>query len=92
MAEAPGPSTGNPVSLAVIGGMTTSTFLTLLILPPVYTYMDDLSRGVLWLAIRVANPGMLLPAPVENVKPRDNHPVSRMRLAGPPFIMYLRGD
>ena len=51
-----------PVSLAVIGGMTTSTFLTLLILPPVYSYMDDLSEGVMWVAIRVANPGMLLPA------------------------------
>ena len=51
-----------PVSLAVLGGLTTSTFLTLLILPPVYSYMDDLSRGVMWAAIRIANPGMLLPA------------------------------
>ena len=51
-----------PVSLAVIGGMTTSTFLTLLILPPVYSYMDDLSQGVMWVAVRIANPGMLLPA------------------------------
>ncbi len=33
-----------PVSLAVFGGLTTSTFLTLLILPTVYSYMDDLSR------------------------------------------------
>ncbi len=32
-----------PVSLAVFGGLTTSTFLTLIILPTVYTYMDDLS-------------------------------------------------
>ena len=32
-----------PVSLAVFGGLTTSTFLTLLILPTVYSYMDDLS-------------------------------------------------
>ena len=51
-----------PVSLAVLGGLTTSTFLTLLILPPVYSYMDDLSRGVMWVAIRIANPGMLIPA------------------------------
>lgn len=38
-----------PVSLAVLGGLTTSTFLTLIILPGVYSYMDDLSRGGRWL-------------------------------------------
>ena len=32
-----------PVSLAVFGGLTTSTFLTLLILPTIYSWMDDLS-------------------------------------------------
>lgn len=32
-----------PVSLAVLGGLTTSTLLTLIILPAVYSYMDDLS-------------------------------------------------
>ncbi|HON00179.1 MAG TPA: efflux RND transporter permease subunit, partial [Acidobacteriota bacterium] len=45
-----------PVSLAVLGGLTTSTLLTLVILPAVYTYMDDLSRLVTWLAVRVASP------------------------------------
>ncbi len=45
-----------PVSLAVLGGLTTSTFLTLVILPSVYSYMDDLSRGASWLAVRLANP------------------------------------
>jgi HAE1 family hydrophobic/amphiphilic exporter-1 len=45
-----------PVSLAVLGGLTTSTFLTLVILPAVYTYMDDLSRAVVWTAKRVASP------------------------------------
>ena len=33
-----------PVSLAVFGGLTTSTFLTLIILPTVYIYVDDVSR------------------------------------------------
>ncbi|HUG44100.1 MAG TPA: efflux RND transporter permease subunit [Acidobacteriota bacterium] len=41
-----------PVSLAVLGGLTTSTFLTLIILPSFYSYMDDLSsilkRLVAW--------------------------------------------
>ncbi len=45
-----------PVSIAVLGGLTTSTFLTLVILPPMYSYMDDLSRGAGWLAYRLANP------------------------------------
>ena len=38
-----------PVSLAVFGGLTTSTFLTLIILPAVYSYMDDLERAIRWL-------------------------------------------
>ncbi len=38
-----------PVSLAVFGGLTTSTFLTLIILPTVYSYMDDLSLAGRWL-------------------------------------------
>lgn len=42
-----------PVSLAVFGGLTTSTFLTLIILPSVYTYMDDLSRGGIWLIKKI---------------------------------------
>jgi len=33
-----------PMGVAVIGGMLTSTFLTLLIIPCVYTVMDDVSR------------------------------------------------
>lgn len=45
-----------PVSLAVLGGLTTSTLLTSVILPAVYTYMDDLSRLVTWVAVRAASP------------------------------------
>ena len=48
-----------PVSLAVLGGLTTSTFLTLVILPSVYSYMDDLSRGLKWLAVRILRPSLL---------------------------------
>ena len=39
-----------PVSLAVFGGLTTSTCLTLIVLPSVYSWMDDLSRGCCRLA------------------------------------------
>lgn len=37
-----------PVSLAVFGGLTTSTFLTLIVLPTVYSCMDDISRGSIY--------------------------------------------
>ena len=48
-----------PVSMAVLGGLTTSTFLTLIILPAIYTYMDDLIRGGQWLWARISNPAEL---------------------------------
>ncbi len=56
-----------PVSLAVLGGLTTSTFLTLIILPPVYSYMDDLSRGLRWLILRLINPRLLFTRQSEQV-------------------------
>jgi len=34
-----------PISRAVIGGMISSTVLTLLVIPVVYTYFDDLAQG-----------------------------------------------
>lgn len=34
-----------PISRAVIGGMISSTVLTLLVIPVVYTYLDDLAHG-----------------------------------------------
>ncbi|MGI9135221.1 MAG: efflux RND transporter permease subunit, partial [Rhodoferax sp.] len=36
-----------PMAIAVIGGLMTSTFLSLLVIPAVFTYVDDLA---LWLA------------------------------------------
>ncbi|MGC9972503.1 MAG: efflux RND transporter permease subunit [Bryobacteraceae bacterium] len=34
-----------PMARAVIGGLITSTLLTLLVVPVVYTFLDDLSSG-----------------------------------------------
>jgi AcrB/AcrD/AcrF family len=31
----------SPMAVAVIGGLITSTFLSLLVIPAVFTYMDD---------------------------------------------------
>ena len=34
-----------PMGVAVIGGLITSTLLTLVVVPAIYTYMDDLAQG-----------------------------------------------
>jgi HAE1 family hydrophobic/amphiphilic exporter-1 len=33
-----------PIGLVIMGGLTTSTFLTLIIIPTLYSLMDDLTR------------------------------------------------
>jgi multidrug efflux pump subunit AcrB len=38
------PSFRSPMSIAVIGGLITSTVLSLLVVPVVFTYMDDLEQ------------------------------------------------
>jgi multidrug efflux pump subunit AcrB len=38
------PSFRSPMSIAVIGGLITSTVLSLLVIPVVYTYVDDVER------------------------------------------------
>jgi multidrug efflux pump subunit AcrB len=34
----------SPMAVAVIGGLITSTFLSLLVIPAVFTYVDDLAQ------------------------------------------------
>lgn len=43
------PSFRSPMAISVIGGLITSTFLSLLVIPVVYTLVDDLQRGLGWL-------------------------------------------
>ncbi len=38
------PSFRSPMAIAVIGGLVTSTFLSLLVIPAVFTYVDDVAR------------------------------------------------
>ena len=47
------PSFRSPMSVAVIGGLITSTFLSLLVIPAVFTGVDDLGLkiGRLWLRL-----------------------------------------
>jgi multidrug efflux pump subunit AcrB len=51
-----------PMAIAVIGGLMTSTLLSLLIVPVVYTYIDDLEH---WLGRLFNRPAKLQPAPAE---------------------------
>jgi len=48
-----GAETNGPLSIAVIGGMISSTFLTLVVIPPVYSILEG---GLQWLRER-RNPG-----------------------------------
>jgi HAE1 family hydrophobic/amphiphilic exporter-1 len=54
----------SPMAIAVIGGLTTSTLLTLVIVPAVFTVFDDLER---WLAPKA---GKLLAEPVGSLSGR----------------------
>lgn len=58
-----------PMGVAVIGGMLTSTFLTLLVIPCVYSLMDDLGAKVRGFVGRFVAP------PEEAVVPESNHAV-----------------
>jgi multidrug efflux pump subunit AcrB len=40
------PSFRSPMAIAVIGGLITSTLLSLLVVPAVFTYVDDAQRGL----------------------------------------------
>ena len=40
------PSFRSPMSIAVIGGLITSTVLSLLVVPAVFTYIDDIEHGI----------------------------------------------
>jgi multidrug efflux pump subunit AcrB len=47
------PSFRSPMSIAVIGGLITSTVLSLLVVPAVFTYIDDIERGIRRLSNRL---------------------------------------
>ena len=40
------PSFRSPMAIAVIGGLITSTLLSLLVVPVVFTYIDDAENGL----------------------------------------------
>ncbi|MCU0773724.1 MAG: efflux RND transporter permease subunit [Ideonella sp.] len=62
------PSFRSPMAIVVIGGLITSTFLSLLVIPVVYTFVDDFIAGAarLWRRLRPspAEPAAGEPAPL----------------------------
>jgi HAE1 family hydrophobic/amphiphilic exporter-1 len=55
-----------PLATTVIGGLLTSTFLTLLVIPSVYTIMDDAQTLLISLPARIAG---LVSMPSKNARP-----------------------
>lgn len=58
-----GSETQAPMATAVIGGLMTSTLLTLFVVPTVYTLFDDLARFFRKDALDLARPELLEPSP-----------------------------
>ena len=50
-----------PIGLAVVGGLTTSTFMTLVVMPTIYALLDDLAE-YLRRVVRAMRPARRLPA------------------------------
>lgn len=48
------PSFRSPMAVAVIGGLVTSTILSLIVIPPAFTIIDDIEHGIknLWARLR----------------------------------------
>jgi multidrug efflux pump subunit AcrB len=46
-----------PMAVAVIGGLISSTVLSLLFVPALFVLMDDIARGLWWLFSRFVGPG-----------------------------------
>jgi hypothetical protein len=60
-----------PMAIAVIGGLITSTMLTLVIVPAAFTFIDDVER---WLGPRFVR---LLATRTDATPPSKPHPVAR---------------
>ena len=63
----------SPMSIAVIGGLITSTVLSLLVVPAVFTYIDDIGN---WLkrALRLRGTGAVAEPGGHDAKPASTTP------------------
>lgn len=69
LGNGPGSESRSPMATAVIGGLITSTLLTLVIVPVVYTLMDDLLHPANWWIVKRVRgklkKGQSLPSPIQ---------------------------
>jgi multidrug efflux pump subunit AcrB len=78
------PSFRQPMAIVVIGGLITSTFLSLLVVPVVFTYVDDLLNwGRRWLTGRAGSAGPDGPRPA--ARPATRNRRSGARVSRSPF-------
>jgi hypothetical protein len=61
------PSFRSPMAIVVIGGLITSTFLSLLVIPVLFTYVDDAVQGLQNLTRRLRRAGPASGQPVASV-------------------------
>jgi hypothetical protein len=67
----------SPMAIAVIGGLITSTVLSLLVVPAVFTYIDDLGNGWHRLLARIRHRPTKGPASKDGATPPFEAPPNR---------------
>jgi Cu/Ag efflux pump CusA len=70
------PSFRAPMAIVVIGGLITSTFLSLLVIPVVFTYVDDAVQGLVRGARRLRGGRAVVQAPVPPAAPAADAPAA----------------
>ena len=63
-----------PMAVAVIGGLLSSTLLSLLFVPAVFAVMDDFSRFMWWIFGRFVGPSEEAPHQTQGTPPTDHQP------------------
>ena len=64
----------SPMAVAVIGGLITSTVLSLLVIPPVFTYVDDVEHWLLRMVRKVTGGSKPVQTTAISAKPSESTP------------------
>src|SRR5262245_42050016 len=70
-------------AVVLIGGLITSTLLTLVVVPAMYTIFDDINRFIMRIAHRIAKPRELEPEELMVLHPNGVYPVDGVVHAQP---------
>jgi Cu/Ag efflux pump CusA len=71
------PSFRSPMAIVVIGGLITSTFLSLLVIPVIYTFVDDAVQATVRGVRRLRKPGSTGTAGMTSSLPANPQPETR---------------